>query len=210
MGLYLKNVTVIPCQRQRRFVRHLGEAASGPQAAVCSFTATFNETCVLASSRACPGKTVNTLRAANFPSLAFLATPIQVARVRASPRQLPTRRAQHQLFLADSPCAPAHACPAPLPWHLPTGIRAARAPPARSRPRATHSMPSYPRHRASNFRSHTSTNPTHEHGGCDALPSVSRLSSSNHHTFAFPLSQKRASKGKHQRQATACRSLSRH
>jgi hypothetical protein len=30
------------------------------------------------------------------------------------------------------------------------------------------------------------------HGGCDALPSVSRLSSSNHQTFAFPLSQKQA------------------
>ena len=73
--------------------------------------------------------------------------------------------------------------------------RALRSPhvPARAmgRQRATLSMPSYPRHRASNFRSHTSTHPTRVHSGCDALPSVSRLSYPNHQTFAFPPSQKR-------------------
>jgi hypothetical protein len=40
---------------------------------------------------------------------AFLATPIQVARVRASPRQLPTRRAQHESSLRTRtrlPCTP--------------------------------------------------------------------------------------------------------
>ena len=154
---------------------------------------------MLASSRAWPGKTP--CERQTFPSLAFLATPIQVARVRASPRQLPTRRAQHESRPAHPHTPSLHPCLGTFQPEF--------GPRALSRPRATHSMPSYPRHRASNFRSHTSTNPTHEHGGCDALPSVSRLSSSNHHTFAFPLSQKRASKGKHQRQATACRSLSR-
>ena len=53
-----------------------------------------------------------------------------------APRLLPTRRAQHQLFRANQPRAPAHAFPAPLPRQLPTGFRAARAPPARPRPRA--------------------------------------------------------------------------
>ena len=72
--------------------------------------------------------------------------------------------------------APAHAFPAPLPWHHPTGFRAARASPARPRPRAqwvasAHPLHAYPRHRASNFRSHTSTNPTRVHGGCDVLQS---------------------------------------
>jgi hypothetical protein len=52
------------------------------------------------------------------------------------PHLLPTRRAQHQLFRANQPRAPAHAFPSPLPWQLPTGFRAARAPPARPRPRA--------------------------------------------------------------------------
>ena len=47
------------------------------------------------------------------------------------------------------------------------------------------------RARPSHFRSHTSTHPTCVHGGCDALPSVSRLSSPDHQTFAFPPSQKR-------------------
>ncbi len=77
------------------------------------------------------------------------------------------------------------------PPHVPA--RARNGSPAR----ATLSMPSYPRHRASHFRSHTSTHPTRGHGGCDALPSVSRLSSPDHQTFAFLPSQKRAStKGK--------------
>ena len=53
-----------------------------------------------------------------------------------APRLLPTRRAQHQLFRANQPRAPAQAFPAPLPRQLPTGCRAARAPPARPRPRA--------------------------------------------------------------------------
>ena len=70
--------------------------------------------------------------------------------------------------------------PRALPPHVPA--RARKGSPAR----ATLSMPSYPRHRASNFRSHTSTHPTRVHGGCGALPSVSRLSSPNHQTFAFP------------------------
>ena len=105
-----------------------------------------------------------------------LVAPTQIAQP-AIPRECP-----------EHPHTPFHA---PLLWHLPTGIRAARAPPARPRARDP-LQPSYPRHRASNFRSHTSTNPTRVHGGCDALPSVSRLSSSNHQTFAFPLSQKQA------------------
>ena len=121
-----------------------------------------------------------------------------------------TRRAQHQVSARIRPAHP----------HKPSlhpclgSFQPEFGPRARSRAqwvasaRGAHYMPSYPRHRASNFRCHTSTNPTRVHGGCDALPFVSRLSSSNH-VRLFPLSQKRASKGKRQRQVTACRSLSR-
>ena len=56
----------------------------------------------------------------------------------------------------------------------------------RSRHRATHSMPSYPRHRASHFRSHMNIIPTRLHGLCDAFSSVSRLSSPHSPDFAFP------------------------
>jgi hypothetical protein len=108
----------------------------------------------------------------------------------------PTRRAQPSI---PREC-PAHPHTPSLHPYLGTFQPAfgPRALPLHVPARATHSMPSYPRHRASNFCSHTSTNPTRVHGGCDALPSVSRLSSSNHQTFAFPLSQKHArTKGKH-------------
>ena len=114
-----------------------------------------------------------------------------------SPRSTPGIR-------ADSPRSPAHAFPHPCLGSFQPEF----GPRARSRAqwvasaRGAHYMPSYPRHRASNFRCHTSTNPTRVHGGCDALPFVSRLSHSNH-VRLFPLSQKR------QRQVTACRSLSR-
>jgi hypothetical protein len=87
--------------------------------------------------------------------------------------------------------------PTPLPWHLPTGIPTrARAAPRdphareRSRQRATHSMPSYPRHRASHFRSHMNIIPTRLHGLCDAFSSASRLSSPHSPDFAFPPSRR--------------------
>ena len=60
----------------------------------------------------------------------------------------------------------------------------------RSRHRATHSMPSYPRHRASHFRSHMNIIPTRLHGLCDAFSSVSRLSSPHSPDFAFPPSRR--------------------
>ena len=70
--------------------------------------------------------------------------------------------------------------------------RAPRDPHARerSRHRATHSMPSYPRHRASHFRSHMNIIPTRLHGLCDAFSSVSRLSSPHSPDFAFPPSRR--------------------
>ena len=75
--------------------------------------------------------------------------------------------------------------PRALPPHVPT----------RARDPLHGQLPKAPR--LSHFRFHTSTSPTRGHGGCDALTSVSRLSSPNHQAFAFPNSQKQASsKGK--------------
>ena len=152
----------------------------------------------------------NTSNTCNMCNLARFANKQRECSAHA-PRLLPTRRAQHQLFRANLPRAPAHAFPSPLPWHLPTGIRAARAPPACPRPRAQwvasardplHAQ--LPRHRASNFRSHMSTHPTRVHGGCDALPSVSRLSSPNHQTFAFPPHRsERAPKASHRQRRSS-------
>ena len=111
----------------------------------------------------------------------------------ASPRRVPNTGNTARIFAP----APAHVFPTPLPWHLPTGIPTrARAAPRdphareRSRHRATHSMPSYPRHRASHFRSHMNIIPTRLHGLCDAFSSVSRLSSPHSPDFAFPPSRR--------------------
>ena len=120
------------------------------------------------------------------PRVRFTSASHRPARSAPCPRSLPARRAQHRLSARIRPAHP----------HTPVLHASLGASQPEFRPRArpcahwaTHSMPSYPRLRASHFRSHMSTTPMRMHGGCDALPSVSRLSSPHsHQTFAFPLS----------------------
>ena len=120
------------------------------------------------------------------------------------PRPLPTRRAQHQLFQANQPRAPAHAFPAALPWHLPTGIRAARSPRTSPTARAMGRQRARPSPcPATQGTAPPTSAPTRAPipractAGATPCKAVSRLSSPNHQTFAFPPSQKRASnKGK--------------
>ena len=118
--------------------------------------------------------------------------PSTIARSAPCPRSLPARRAQHRLSARIHPAHPHTPALDPSLGASQPEIGPRARPFARPRPCAhwaTHSMPSYPRHRASHFRSHMSTTPMRMHGGCDALPSVSRLSSPHsHQTFAFPLS----------------------